>query len=76
MSKPTWGLYITGYSSPSPAQERAFARMYPSVVAWHQMEVEQREREERQRGDQVRRRHRAALASEQAGTTIKAKEEE
>lgn len=53
----TWGLRITGYSSPSVAQERAFARMYPSTVAWHRMEMEQRELEERRRTEEVRRRY-------------------
>ena len=57
MTRQTWGLHIPGYSSPSPAQERLFAKMYPNEVAWHRMEMEQREREERQRADEVRRRY-------------------
>lgn len=63
MSKPTWGLHIPGYSSPSVAQERAFARMYPNEVAWHRMEREEREREERERVKRVRAKQ-AALRGE------------
>lgn len=62
MSKPTWGLHIPGYSSPSAAQKRAFAKMYPDVVAWHRMDMEQREREERLQSEEVRRRYRDAIA--------------
>lgn len=69
MSKPTWGLRIPGYSSPSVAQERAFAQMYPNEAAWHRMEVEQREREERKRVDEVRRRYRATSTTTTTTTT-------
>lgn len=54
MSKQTWGLRIPGYSYPSPAQEKLFKKMYPEQVAWHQIEMENREREER-----IRREHRS-----------------
>lgn len=36
--------------------------MYPDVVAWHRMDMEQREREERLQSEEVRRRYRAAIA--------------
>lgn len=57
MSKPTWGLYVPGYSSPSPQQTRLFAKQYPDVVAWHSMEQEQREREIQAEEAAVRRRY-------------------
>lgn len=49
--KPTWGLRIPGYSSPSPAQARRFKQLYPEDVAWHEMEKanQEREREEEER---------------------------
>jgi hypothetical protein len=34
--KPTWGLYIPGYSYPSVKQQKAFKRMYPDVYAEHE----------------------------------------
>lgn len=63
MTKQTWGLHIPGYSRPSLAQERLFAKMYPNELARHREEMEQREREERQRGEEVRRRYRARIAN-------------
>lgn len=62
MSKPTWGLHIPGYSSPSTAQKRAFAKMHPDVVAWHRIDMDQRERDERLQAEEVRRRYRASIA--------------
>ena len=55
--KPTWGLHIPGYSSPSPAQKRLFKQRHPEVVAWHEMEKAQREREQEAEAQRVRSRY-------------------
>jgi hypothetical protein len=45
MAKQTWGLQIPGYSSPSVAQQKRFAKMYPEELAWHQLDQELDERD-------------------------------
>lgn len=45
MSKPTWGVYIPGYSSPSVKQEKLFNKMYPGRASEIRKELE-RNREE------------------------------
>ena len=49
MSKPTWGLYIPGYSYPSVAQQRYFKKLYPEVVAWHNHSLEEERIKEEER---------------------------
>ncbi len=40
MSTPTWGIYIPGYSYPSPAQRSKFEKMYPGVAARYREDME------------------------------------
>jgi len=44
MSTPTWGIYIPGYSYPSPAQRKKFERMYPGAAARNREEREEAQR--------------------------------
>ena len=46
MSKPTYGLNIPGYSSPSLAQQARFKRLHPNEWADH---IEQKHREHSER---------------------------
>ena len=47
MNKQTWGLTIPGYSTPSIAQSKLFAKRYPGELAMHKLDLYQQEREDR-----------------------------
>lgn len=63
MTAPTWGIYIPGYSYPSPAQRKKFEHMYPGAAARHREEQEEAlERmfaEQRREVEEDRKRHQA-----------------
>lgn len=58
MERQTWGLYIPGYSYPSIAQEKKFAKLYPDTVAWHKIEHEKMLREQEHAAELVRKKYR------------------
>jgi hypothetical protein len=66
MNNLTWGLEIPGYSSPSLAQKKLFAKWYPEKVAWHNMETERLEQEKLRRADQIRQAYRKGLKEQDA----------